>query len=121
MEFNGLSRVRFTPPGAIQDLSSPVPDTTRSGTVLLALKPLNLYTILPYDVMTTYWETLLNGALYRIFLQPGKPYSDLNAAQVHAKMNRSGIASARADIQAGHVREGRAWTFPYFAAGQNAG
>jgi hypothetical protein len=117
MEFQGLSRVRFEPPGKIWDLSDPIPDTTRNGSVLLALKPDTLDTVLGYDVMTTYWETLLSGALYRVFMQPGKPYSDLNASQIHAKINRSGIASARANAQAGHVREGSSWFFPYFATG----
>ena len=108
LEFTGLPNVRFIPPGDIVDLTTPVPDTMRSGDVLLALKPADFNTVLPYDLMTTYWETLLSGALYRLHLQPGKPYSDMNGATIHGKLYRSGIASARADIQAGHVRGGRA-------------
>jgi len=116
MGFTGLNKPKFVPPGLVIDLTSP-PDTTRNGEAYLALKPNSIDTALPYDVMTTYWETLLNGALHRLYMQPGKPYSDLNASQAHGRLYRSGIASARADAQARHVREGSSWSFPYFATG----
>jgi hypothetical protein len=111
------SNIKFEPPGRIRDLTYPTPDNARDGEVTLALKPRSINTILSYDVWTTYWETLLNGALYRLYMQPGKPYSDLGAAQLTGKLHRSGIASARADIQAAHLRDGIAWSFPYFANG----
>jgi len=73
LEFSGLGRVKFEPPGRIRDLTSPPPDTTRNGEVLLALKPVSINTPLPYDVWTTYFQTLLDGVLYRLYMQPGKP------------------------------------------------
>jgi hypothetical protein len=109
--------LKIEPPGRIRDLTSPAPDVTRDGEVTLALKPRSINTPLPFEVWTTYWETLLNGALYRLYMQPGKPYSDLGAAQLTGRMYRSGIASARSDAQAGHLRDGVAWGFPYFANG----
>jgi hypothetical protein len=112
--------IKFEPPGRIRDLTSPPPDNTRNGEVLIALKPRSINTVLPYDVWTTYWETLLHGALYRLYMQPGKPYSDLKAMEISAKLWRSGIASARADIQVGHLRDGAQWSFPYFATGGHA-
>ena len=58
--------------------------------------------------------------LYRLHLQPGKPYSDMAAAQIQGRMYRSGIASARADAQAGHLRDAQAWSYPYFSTGGRA-
>lgn len=118
--FSGLGNPKFVPPGQVIDLTCPVPDSERNGAAYLALKPASLQTPLPYDVMTTYWEALFHGALSRLFMQPGKPYSDLNAMALNARLYRSGIASARADAQAGHLREGVSWHFPYFASGGRA-
>jgi len=120
MGFCGLSNPKFMPPGRVVDLTCPVPDSERRGEAILALKPHSYDTELPYDVMTTYWEAIASGALYRLFMQPGKPYADLNSAGMHAKMNRSGIASARAAAQAQHLREAAPWSFPYFATGGRA-
>lgn len=120
MGFSGLSNPKFIPPGQVIDLTCPVPDNERKGDALLALKPTSFNTELPYDIWTTYWETLYSGACYRLHMQPGKPYSDLPSAQLHARIYRSGIASARADAQAHHLREGASWSFPYFATGGRA-
>jgi hypothetical protein len=120
MEFEGLSRVRFQPPGKIYDLTIPVPTTTRSGHALLALKPNDFNTVLPYDIYSTYWDTLLQGALFRLHMQPGKPYSDLQIAQGYGRLFRSGVATARAEAQAGHLRDAQAWSFPYYANGGHA-
>jgi len=120
MGFSGLSKAKFVPPGQVIDLSYPAPDTLRKGEALLALRPKNLGVSLPVDVWTTYFQPLMDGALSRLYMQPGKPYSDLNAAQAHGRLYRSGIASARADAQAQHVREGAPWRFPYFASGGHA-
>lgn len=121
MGFTGLLSPKFVPPGRVIDLACPTPDNERNGDALLALKPDSFATELPYDVMTTYWETIAAGALYRLFTQPGKPYSDLPSAQIQARLNRAGIASARADIQSHHLRDGASWSFPYFATGGASG
>ena len=120
MAFSGLSKVKFTPPGTVTDLTYPTPDNDRSGEALLALRPKNLGVALPDDVWTTYFDPLVSGVLYRLYIQPGKPYSDLNAATAYGRLYRSGIASARADAQAQHLREGQSWAFPYFAVGGHA-
>jgi hypothetical protein len=117
LAFKGLATPKFVPPGTVYDVAFPAATNERKGEALLALKPASINTKLPYDVWTTYWETLLNGALFRLYMQPGKPYSDLQAAQGHAKLWKSGISSARADAQAGHLRDAQAWSYPYFASG----
>jgi hypothetical protein len=121
LAFNGLSNPKFVPPGQVIDLTCPTPDSVRNGEALLALKPDNIDVELPYDVWTTYWETLFNGAMHRLYMQPGKPYSDIQAALTFGKMYRSGIATARADAQARHLGEGSNWRFPYYANGGRRG
>lgn len=118
--FRGLSHPKFIPPGQVVDLSCPVPDSQRNGEALLALKPQNFETVLPYDVWTNHFETLLNGTLHRLYLQPGKPWSDLNAMTLHGRLYRGGVASARAEAQSHHLRDAGSWSFPYFATGGRA-
>lgn len=121
LELSGLFTWKIIPPGRVIDLTSPTPTGVRNGEALLALKPDNINVDLPYDVMTTYWEGIMSGVLYRLFMQPAKPYSDLNAAQIHGRLYRSCIASARGDAQAWHVRDGSSWQYPYFATGGHPG
>lgn len=120
MGFTGLGRVKFEPPGRIRDLTSPAPDSERNGKIMLALMPDSIQVRLPYDVWTNYFECLLSGTLARLYMQPAKPYSDATAGIAHARMYRSGIASARAQAQAAHVRDGSEWFYPYFASGGHA-
>lgn len=119
--FRGLSNPKFVPPGQVIDVTCPTPDSQRDGEALLALKPNSLDTELPYDVWTNYFECLLNGVLHRLYLQPGKPWSDLNAMALHGKLYRAGISSARAEAQAHHLREAASWSYPYFATGGRYG
>lgn len=115
--FTGLQNPKFVPPGLVIDLTNPTPQNVRSGEALLALKPDNIQVELPYDVLTKYWEAIVSGVLHRLYMQPGKPYSDLNASQIHGRLYRSGVASARGDAQSWHLRDQASWQFPYFATG----
>jgi hypothetical protein len=121
MGFTGLAKPKFVPPGRVIDVSPVVPDSVRNGEALLALRPKDINVELPADIWTTYWEALYNGTLHRLYLQPGKPYSDLNAGTVYGRLYRSGIASARADAQAWHLRDAQAWSYPYYASGGHSG
>jgi hypothetical protein len=116
--FIGLSSAKFTPPGRVRDLAYPVPEDERDGQAILALKPSSIRTELPYDIWTQWFETLLAGALYRLYLQPGKPYSDPQAARLYAAIYRAGVASARAQAQAHNLTGGSSWRYPYFAQGR---
>jgi hypothetical protein len=118
--FTGLSNFKITPPGRVVDLSCPPPDSQRQGEAYLALKPDNLQTLLPYDVLTNYFEVLYSGACYRLYLQSGKPYTNPQAGGMFARIYRAGVASARAEAQAHHLRDGNSWHFPYFATGGRA-
>jgi len=119
--YQGPNNVKLTPPGELLDLTHPTPDNDRNGEVILGLKPRNLQVQLPYNIWTLWFETLLAGACYRLYMQPAKPYTDVNMARLQASMYRAGIASARALVQSGNVTDGApSWRFPYFAAGGHA-
>jgi hypothetical protein len=121
LQFKGLSNVKFEPPGRIRDLASPVPTNVRNGEILLALKPANVNVALPYDIWTDHFEALLAGVMYRLLMQPQKPYSDVQGARLHFSMYARGIAQARARVQSGNVTDGVLWRFPYFATGHPKG
>lgn len=115
--FNGPDNFKFTPPGQIRDLNATPPPSTRNGEILLALKPKSLATTLPYDVWTLWFECLQAGMLYRLCLQPSKPYSSPQAAHLYGSQYVSGCAAARALVQANNISDGASWRYPLFATG----
>jgi hypothetical protein len=119
LEFRGIPRVKFEPPGRIRDLAWPLPDTTRNGEVLIALRPSCHDAPLGDDFWFMWFDTIVAGAMSRLFLQPGKPYSDAGMGRVQAGLFSSGVAQARALVQAMFVTEGTPWRFPYFAYGRS--
>ena len=115
--FRGLSRPKFEPPGRVRDLSWPIPDSTRSGEVLLALRPDCITAPLGDDVWAMWFDTFVAGTMARLFMQPGKPYSDAQFGKIKAVEFRQGVGQARAHVQSGYITEGSSWSFPYFATG----
>jgi len=116
--FRGLSKPKFEPPGRVRDLSYPIPDTTRSGEVILALRPDCIDAPLGDDAWAMWFDTFLAGTLSRLFMQPGKPYSDAQMGKLQALMFRHGVVQARAHVQSGYITEGVSWSFPYYAGGR---
>lgn len=116
--FRGLSRVKFEPPGRIRDLSWPLPDTTRDGEVLLALRPESINTPLGDDFWAMWFDAIVAGALGRLYLQPGKPYSDAGMGRIQSAIYSKGVQQARAHVQSGFVTDGIPWCYPYFATGR---
>jgi len=119
LQFRGLSSPKFEPPGRLKDLTWPHPDTTRNGEVLLALRPANTNTPLGDDFWALWFDTVLAGALARLYLQPGKPYTDATMGRVQRQIFTSGVAQARAHVQSGFVTDGVLWRFPHFATGHS--
>lgn len=117
--FRGLSRPKFEPPGRLRDLQYPVADTVRNGEVLLALRPINVNTPLGDDFWAMWFDTVLAGALGRLYLQPGKPYSDAGVGRVQRQLFTQGVAQARAHVQSLFVTDGIPWRYPYFAYGRS--
>jgi hypothetical protein len=121
MQFRGLYNARFEPPGRVRDLQTPVPDNVRKGEITLALKPKDIDVPLPYDIWSQWFDTLCAGVMYRLYLQPMKPYSSVQAARLYAAMYTSGVGRARALVQNGNLTEGVTWRFPLFATGHPKG
>jgi hypothetical protein len=120
LQFRGLSHVKFEPPGRIRDLTYPA-NAERTGEILLALKPVSIEVSLPYDVWTEHFEALLHGSLYRLYIQPQRPWSDPQSAKLEYTLYMRGIQSARAKVQSGNLTDGVLWRFPYFATGKLKG
>lgn len=123
LEFRGLSRPKFELPGRIRDLAWPHPDTTRNGEALIALRPSCHDAPLGDEFWYMWFDTVVAGAMSRLFMQPGKPYSDAGMGRVQAQLFAQGVAQARAHVQSGFLTEGTFWRYPYFALGRskNAG
>jgi len=119
LAFRGLSRPQFIGPGRVRDLTWPLPDTTRNGEVLLALRPNNANAPLGDDFWAMWFDTVLAGAMGRLYLQPGKPYSDPAMGRVQRNMFSQGVAQARAHAQSMFVTDGIPWRYPYFAYGRS--
>jgi len=115
--FQGLSRPKFEPPGRVRDLAWPIPDSTRNGEVLLGLRPTDINTPLGDDAWAMWFDTFVAGTMSRLFMQPGKPYSDAQMGKLQALEFRHGVVQARAHVQSGFITEGTAWRYPYFAGG----
>lgn len=116
--FRGPDNFKFERPGAMRDLNATPPPSTRNGEVLLALKPKSLETELPYDLWSLWFECLQAGMMYRLMLQPAKPYSNMQAARMFAAQYTSGCAAARAMVQSNNITDGASWRYPLFAPGR---
>src|SRR5262245_36442105 len=109
IQFNGLSNPKFEGPCRLRDLTHPPPTNERKGEVLIALKPKDLSTPLPYEIWTQWFDTLLSGTMARLQMTPAKPYSDPRLGAYNGGVYRSGIASARAQAQSGDITDGVLW------------
>jgi hypothetical protein len=66
----------------------------------------------PTWVAQKYQNVLLDGLLYRMMLQPAKPYSNPQLAEYHGKRFRAGMSKASTEKLHGHVFRGQNWRFP---------
>lgn len=117
--FRGLSDPKFEPPGRLRDVAWPVNDTTRNGEVLLALRPNSINTPLGEEFWGLWFDPICAGVIGRLYMQPGRPYTDTGMARVQLGMYRAGVAQARAHVQSGFLTDGATWRFPYFAIGHS--
>lgn len=112
----GLYEWRVKPPSTLVDLRQPT--TVRTGEALLALKPLSLDSELPPGFWSSWFETLLDGTLFRLYGQPAKPWSSPPLAQYHGTRFRMGMNRARDIVNRGHSGQQPYWRFPLFATGR---
>lgn len=114
LELCGLRRHRLRPPAIIVDLG----DTrqARSGTARVACKPRRLAEeVVPAFLVDEWSEVLRDGALYRLYCQPFKPYTSPQLAQMHGRKWRAGVALARVMAK---EQNNCPPHFPYFAWGR---
>lgn len=86
---------------------------TRDGSALVVCKPRKLSAPFPAWLVDDWSEAIRDGALYRLFTQPSKPYSNAALAQMHGQRYR--VALIQAKVAANHA-DAPYWRFPYFAA-----
>jgi hypothetical protein len=125
LNFNGLPFAKVEPPSVLRDLTHPAPTVTREGQAWLALKPASFEAATHCDsafaeLWTTWFETLLSGVLYNLYKQPAKPWSSPQLAQLHGRIYRRGVQTARSEAMRGYYA-GAPVPFPYFARGYQRG
>lgn len=117
LRVSGMSRWYVKPPATLVD-PYPSPTQGRDGKALLALRPVALDANLPDELFSLWFETILSGALFRLYSQPLKPYSSAQHAAAHGSLYSRGIAVARARATMGFSGQDRPWRYPYFATGR---
>jgi hypothetical protein len=87
----------------------PIPkETARLAlTMRVALKPTRSATTIDDFIFEEYAETIGHGAIARLALSQGKPYSDLKLAAARNGMYLTGVNVARDRAQKGYVRASR--------------
>lgn len=118
LDWQGLTYGRVKRPAILMDMQCPPQEGDRRGWALLCLKPVSLDSALEPDLLSTWFETLLDGVLGRLYSQPAKPYSNQQLGLNHLKLYRAGVQRARAEAQLGYTSGPGRWRFPLFAAGR---
>ncbi len=92
---------------------SPAKDIANGMQVLVSLKPKSSVKQVPHIAVTDFYEAILNGVLYRVLNQPGKPYSNPGlAAQFESKF-RTYIGMYAGLAKTG-FNQAPSWRFPRF-------
>lgn len=88
----------FTQVDTEQLILAPVPAATQAGglTVTLALQPSQNSTGFPKWIANQHLYALADGAISRLMLMPGKPWTDLANGQDHRQRFDAAMANARA-------------------------
>jgi hypothetical protein len=120
LHVNGLTHWSIDPPALLVDLLPPT--AQRNGWAVLALRPRAFDEVrlnaLP-ELFTTWFETMLDGTLFRLYGQPAKPWSSPQLAQYHGTRFRQGINRGRDIAERLHSdQQSPARQFPYFASGR---
>jgi hypothetical protein len=100
---------------------APMPDA--NGGVLhiyTVLRPMLTAPMIPDQLIAEWFDGLLDTVLGRLYLQPGKPFSNLNLGMLHSRKSRAWISKARDVANRGFAGGNAPWTFPYFANGSGS-
>lgn len=70
------------------------------------------FTCPPDWLMNKYLDYMASGVIYRLMLQPGKPYSSTAGAQYHGRRFFAGIGIARTEVRRMLTYGAQRWGFP---------
>ena len=82
----------------------PDQDYDNGLTMRVALKPTRASDSVESVILEDYSETIASGALYRLMMSAGKPYTNLEMATLHKSLFQQGINVARQRATHGQVR-----------------
>lgn len=71
--------------------------------------------VAPDDAGNVWFDEILDGILGKIYLHPGKLYTNPASAQYHLRRFRQGIATARDTARRRYTRTENSWVFPAWA------
>jgi hypothetical protein len=117
---NGLTHWGINPPAELTDFMAP--NAARNGAAVVALRPTKFDVLklgaLP-ELFTTWFETMLDGVLFRLYGMPAKPWSSDKLATYHGTRFRQGINRARDIAERLHShQQAPSRMYPYFARGR---
>lgn len=104
-------------PQQIQLYPTPDVDATDALTIHIALTPSECTDKLPKIAITHFYDAILDGILYRMYIQPSKPYSNPELALHHQRLYRMGTGKARIVAEQGYMVMSPSVPFPPFANG----
>lgn len=116
LQVTGLTHYMVKPPGLVLDLE--FPSAVRSGTVTLALAPMEFGVDYPGYFWSQFFETILAGTVARLFSMPQRPFSNPQLMQFYWRRFNAGVAKAYAEADKGWTDGPGRWHFPYFAFGR---
>ncbi|ETD67551.1 hypothetical protein V757_11215 [Pelistega indica] len=94
----------FVPPDTLN--IRPVPTSNKEGAVkvFVAVAPTREACSVDQLIYERYFDTVINGALARLYLAKTTPWHDRGLAEYHRQLFDKGVAVAGMDRQTGHMR-----------------
>ena len=117
---HGLPSYRVDPPATLVDLQSP--NSTRTGDAWIVMRPRNWAAVqsgATPTLFSNWFEVMLDGALFRLYGQPAKPWSSQGLAQYHGTRWWQGVNRARDQAERLNSSQQSPWRkTPYWAHGR---
>lgn len=70
------------------------------------------FPVVPVDLVTRFWATLMEGVIAKMMSQPNKPYSNPGLGSYHLTQYRGMRSRARNAQREGNTKNSQAWSFP---------
>jgi hypothetical protein len=102
-------------PGEIVLETPPTASTTYYAYVSLTVAEpagVDSYPTMPDWAMERHWPAFLDGLLFRMMSQPGKPYTSAQTALFHGRRWQSRKSQAKVEAMRNNLYGAQAWSFP---------